>query len=70
MRTYSIDDLLHLAALGRFGNEDMNGLAYSAFKRLKTLEYENIQLKQRLEENNKSVEFFHVPQSDVPGAAE
>lgn len=58
-KKYTIDDLLHLANLGRFGSSDMNALAAKAFIHLKSLQLENIELRKRIEE--KDVQIFHIP---------
>lgn len=58
MRSYTTDDLIQLARLGRFGNPEMNQLAASAFIHLKRLEAENKRLIDSME--NKGIEFFTV----------
>jgi hypothetical protein len=57
-KKYTIDDLLHLANLGRFGSSDMNALAAKAFIHLRSLQLENIELRKRIEE--KDIQIFHV----------
>jgi hypothetical protein len=59
--TYTLDDLLRLVKLGRFGSDDMNYLAGQAFLYAKRLEKENLHLKKALEESN--VTFFSVDKS-------
>lgn len=57
-KKYTIDDLMHLANLGRFGSPDMNALAVRAFIHLKSLQQENIELRKRIEDND--IKIFNV----------
>jgi hypothetical protein len=60
--TYSLDDLLQLTKLGRFGNDEMNRLAAQAFLYAKRLERENKSLKKSIEESG--ITFFSVGTQD------
>jgi len=62
-KKYTTDDLLHLTKLQRFGSEEMNALAASAFLHIRRLEEENKLLRQALED--KKIEFFTVQSDDA-----
>jgi hypothetical protein len=52
MKTYTVDDLLNLVNLGRFGSPEMNQLAGSAFVQLKKVLAENERLTNIIENKN------------------
>lgn len=62
MKKYSIDDLIGMAKLGRFGNADMNNVAMQAFVYLKQLQQKNIELEKTISDlqGNKDIKFFSV----------
>ncbi len=55
---YTIDDLIQFTRLGRFGSPEMNTLAAYAFMDLKRLQYENKELKKKIDDSN--IEIFQV----------
>jgi hypothetical protein len=57
-KIYSIEDLIHLARLGRFGNAEMNALAMQAILALQKVSKENEILKKTLDDRD--LKFYHV----------
>ena len=60
-KTYTVDDLMQFAKIGRFGSDQTNALVYQLCLQFKQLQAENMELKTKMSEENKSdVKIFGV----------